>query len=293
MKKGLFIGLCGLDVIFYEHSQFPKEDTKMKCSDVKSCIGGPAANAAITFSLLGGKSTVISYIGNSSIGNIIKKQMMDYGIDVIDLCEDDDIKCVSSIYVNMDDSSRTIFSGRNEIYKLSSFDVVQEKIKECDFVLYDGHFSHIDDVLLDSVKKFKKDLVIDVGGWKDTFDKILKYNPTLICSKVFEHNGMNGINLMDIYKYDKVAITKGNDSVEYKTNLMKSSSFIEIPVVNAIDSLGAGDVFHGTYCYFRYVENKEFKEALENATLVASYSTEKKTVIEGVKHYIELFNHNA
>ena len=29
MNKGLFVGLCGLDVVFYEKGKFPAEDTKM------------------------------------------------------------------------------------------------------------------------------------------------------------------------------------------------------------------------------------------------------------------------
>ena len=153
MSKGLFVGLCGLDVVFYEKGKFPVEDTKMKCSDVRACIGGPAANAAITFAMLGGESTVVSYIGSSAIGQVIKRQMADYGIKVIDLCEDSDVKCISSIYVNTTNATRTIFSGRNDIGKLTTFDELEKQIEQTDFILYDGHFSQVDDCLLETDRK--------------------------------------------------------------------------------------------------------------------------------------------
>ena len=286
MIKGLFVGLCGLDVVFYEQNKFPVEDTKMKCSDVRACIGGPAANAAITFSLLGGKSTVVSYIGNSSIGKIIKQQMSDYGIEVIDLCDDNDVKCISSIYVNTTNATRTIFSGRNNINNLLSTDILVEAIDKTDFILYDGHFSQIDSVLLETAKMKNKDIVIDVGGWKDTFNTILKYNPTLICSKVFNCDGQDGIDLMSKFGYDKVAITNGASPIEYKTAAMPHSEFIEVQKVKAIDTLGAGDIFHGAYCYYKYCKNDDFSTALLNASKVAGWSTTTYGVVEGVKSFI-------
>lgn len=287
MSKGLFVGLCGLDVVFYEQNKFPVEDTKMKCSDVRACIGGPAANAAITFSMLGGQSTVVSYIGTSAIGLVIKEQMKAYGIQVIDLCDDNDVKCISSIYVNTTNATRTIFSGRNGINKLSALEILEKKIAETDFILYDGHFPQVDDCLLESSKKYGKDIVIDVGDWKDTFNKILQYNPTLICSKVFNKNGRNGVQLMDDYRYDRVAITKGASPIEYKTSDMTTSQEIAVPKVDAKDTLGAGDIFHGAYCYFRYCENCDFKSALENASKVAAASTAVYGVVDGVKRYLQ------
>lgn len=287
MSKGLFVGLCGLDVVFYEQGKFPVEDTKMKCSDVRACIGGPAANAAITFSMLGGESTVVSYIGSSAIGLVIKEQMKNYGIDVIDLCEDRDVKCISSIYVNTTNATRTIFSGRNGINKLSALNALKKAVTETDFILYDGHFSQTDDCLLETAKQYGKDIVIDVGDWKDTFDKILRYNPTLICSKVFNKNGKNGVELMQEYGYDKVAITKGSAPIEYKTADMPRSEEIAPPSVNAVDTLGAGDVFHGAYCYFKYCKGLDFRAALENASKVAATSATVYGVVDGVKEYLK------
>lgn len=287
MRKGLFIGLCGMDVVFYEGKPIPQEDEKMKVSDVRSAIGGPAANAAITNVLLGGQSTVVSYIGDSPIGRVIKQQMADFGITVIDMCQDSDVKCISSIYVNTENATRTILSGRNAIHHLRDTAVVAELIRSHDYVLYDGHFPQLDDVLLGTVEETQKPLVIDVGAWKDTFNCILCHNPILICSQVFRNeDGQDGIDLMKKFGMKQVAITRGPNPVLYKTDHMEHRQSIEVPKVNAIDTLGAGDIFHGAFCYFMFEKNLGFEGALRMACDVASTSTTVYSVVEGVKQYL-------
>lgn len=287
MSKGLFVGLCGMDVVFYENKPLPQEDVKMKVSDVRSCIGGPAANAAITNALLGGESTVVSYIGNSPIGLVIKQLMAGYGIKVIDMCEDTDVKCISSIYVNTGNATRTILSGRNAIHQLKDKAILKELIQEHDYVLYDGHFPQLDDVLLPTVEETQTPLVIDVGGWKDTFNLILCHHPILICSQVFrDEDRKDGIDLMEKFGMKHVAITRGPRPVLYKTDHMAQRQEIEVPKVNAIDTLGAGDIFHGAFCYFMFEKHLDFEGALAKACDVASTSTTVYGVVDGVKCYL-------
>lgn len=175
------------------------------------------------------------------------------------------------------------------INKLGDFSVLDKAIEECDFILYDGHFSQLDDRLLNTAKANNKDIVIDVGDWKDTFNKILRFNPTLICSEVFSNGGLNGIELMERYHHERTAITRGKKSLVYKSAEMSAPQ--EIPTLNvgAIDTLGAGDVFHGAYCHFAYNLGLSFPEALKGAVSVAGISTTVRGVVPGVKKYIECF----
>ena len=45
---------------------------------------------------------------------------------------------------------------------------------------------------------------------------------------------------------------------------------IDVPTVKIIDSLGAGDIFHGAFCHF--ILFKSFVEALTQASLIAAAS---------------------
>ena len=50
--KGIFVGMCGLDMIYYDGNPLPKENTKGKYHDYDYNVGGPATNAAVTYAAL-------------------------------------------------------------------------------------------------------------------------------------------------------------------------------------------------------------------------------------------------
>ncbi|MGC9503545.1 hypothetical protein [Baaleninema sp.] len=55
--QGLFVGLTTLDVI-YLSERLPQPDEKLVASDYTIAAGGPATNAAVSFSSLGISSKV-------------------------------------------------------------------------------------------------------------------------------------------------------------------------------------------------------------------------------------------
>ena len=62
--SGLFVGLTTID-IQYLVDTFPALNSKMVAGTFAMSVGGPATNAAITFAHLGGKSHLMSAIGNN------------------------------------------------------------------------------------------------------------------------------------------------------------------------------------------------------------------------------------
>ena len=54
--RGYFVGLTTMDYVFYVDSH-PRKNSKVKTNHFTRLVGGPAANAAITYSLLGGSET--------------------------------------------------------------------------------------------------------------------------------------------------------------------------------------------------------------------------------------------
>lgn len=287
-SKGLFVGLCGLDVVYYENQPLPQEDVKLTVHDVRTYVGGPAANAAITFQLLGGQSTIVSFVGNSPVGDLVKRMVGLQSVRLEDMCDDRSEKCISAIYVNKSAATRTIFSGRNSVSKLRDAGLLRTLIQQHHFVLYDGHFPQMEETLLTTCRELHKPLIIDVGGWQDSFSNILTYDPILICSEVFNQDGADGIDLMAKYGHTHTAITRGSKSVQFCTAGMAGREEIPVPTVRAIDTLGAGDVFHGAFCYFSQTLKEDFATALRHAVDVASTSTTVYGVVEGVNKYVRM-----
>jgi sugar/nucleoside kinase (ribokinase family) len=56
-RKGLFIGMVTLDLV-YLSSKLPGNNQKVVASDYTVAAGGPATNAAVTFSYLGNQATI-------------------------------------------------------------------------------------------------------------------------------------------------------------------------------------------------------------------------------------------
>ena len=128
--KGCFVGLTTLDYVFYVDSQ-PQENAKTKTNHYKRFVGGPAANAAITYSLLGGNATLVTCFGNSVESDYIIKILNKYGVTVLNCSNDDAMPNIAAIAVDKY-GNRRIFSGQNR-YTISNV----PKLDNPDFCLFD------------------------------------------------------------------------------------------------------------------------------------------------------------
>jgi sugar/nucleoside kinase (ribokinase family) len=66
-----------------------------------------------------------------------------------------------------------------------------------------------------------------------------------------------------------VAITKGAEPVSFVSAGI--SGVVRAPQVDVVDTMGAGDIFHGAFCYYA-AAGHGFVEALVEATTVAGES---------------------
>src|SRR6266487_2410914 len=82
--KGLFVGLTTID-IQYLVDTFPALNSKTVAGTFAMSVGGPATNAAITFAHLGGKSHLMSAIGNNQFTPFIESELHHYNVEFTDL----------------------------------------------------------------------------------------------------------------------------------------------------------------------------------------------------------------
>ena len=275
-KKGIFIGLSTIDHTYLLDS-FPRENTKIFAKQYLRQFGGPALNAAITFINLSGKGVkLISYFGIS--GSMIKAKdelRSDYNLDVIDLINGQGYQLPeSSVFTCCVSGTRTIVNppGRDyDFVKDMSFENLN--LGEASVILLDGFvFSdHIKKELLEARKRGTI-IVFDGGSWKNETLSILDTVDIAICSSRFlmpGHDVNQTISLMIDKGVDFIAITDNEKDIA----VYEGSKITEIPVpqINAIDTLGAGDVLHGAFCYYLN-EGFDRKEALKRAAQIASRS---------------------
>lgn len=128
---------------------------------------------------------------------------------------------------------------------------------------------------------------MDAGSWKDYIEEYFAIASDIIASgDCISPEGKTVLDLSDRYPGKNLAVTQGEGPIFWKNACGAGS--VSPPVVKAIDTLGAGDVFHGTYCYFKFERGLSFAEALQQAAQVAASSVQHRGVAQGIRAYSSL-----
>ena len=77
-KQGLFVGLVTLDLV-YLVTALPQSNQKIVALEDSMTAGGPAANAAVTFSHLGNSATLLSSVGQHPSRQLVLADLQSCG----------------------------------------------------------------------------------------------------------------------------------------------------------------------------------------------------------------------
>ncbi|MEO1448590.1 MAG: PfkB family carbohydrate kinase, partial [Bacteroidota bacterium] len=143
---------------------------------------------------------------------------------------------------------------------------------ELDIILLDGF--HLEAALETAHYGQKQGIpvVLDGGSWKPGLEELLPLIDVAICSADFRGpGGEPAWEILAAYDVEAQVVTKGSAPVEWKDG--PKITFIPVPEIEAVDSLGAGDVFHGAFCY-AYAQDRDMRKALEKGIEVAAQSVQ-------------------
>ena len=271
-KTGLFVGLITLDLV-YLTATYPDKNQKVVASNYAVTAGGPATNAAVTFSYFNNQTILLGGLGNHPITYLIKADLEKHNVRIQDL---DKIRSepppVSSIITTQDTGDRAVISINATKSQISKELIDSQIIHDVDIVLIDGHQMVASLGIAQFAKSKNIPIVIDGGSWKTGFEEILPVVDYAICSANFYPPNCESEEEVFAYLASQniphIAITQGEKSIKYFSDGKFGN--VEVPKVNAVDTLGAGDIFHGAFCH--YIFNGEFTEALTNAANIAAHS---------------------
>ena len=115
-------------------------------------------------------------------------------------------------------------------------------------------------------------VVLDGGSWKEGLEKLLPLVDYAICSSAFTPPGCTDANsvitCLREYGIENIAIT--SDGAPIIVHTQGQTSELPVMAIKAVDTLGAGDIFHGAFCH--YILENDFLLSLERAGEVASLS---------------------
>jgi sugar/nucleoside kinase (ribokinase family) len=271
--RSLFIGRSTLDVL-YSLDSLPPEDTKAFAREMHAAPGGPALNAAITHALLGGKTTLMSAVGGGPWAGPVRSELGRRGIAVIDLAEGTSYEVpLTTVLVNTATSTRTCVNPPRSnvaLTQIESWDPGWGEMPR--LILADGFHLGETLTLLTACRGAGAELCLDGGSWKAGTEELASLLTVAICSERFavpgrQANPDSTIDWFATKGISHVAITRGAESI---LGWDRGRRFeIEIEKVEVADTLGAGDVLHGAFCY-HYALTKEFEESLRKASAIAT-----------------------
>ncbi|MFB8001532.1 PfkB family carbohydrate kinase [Nocardia sp. NPDC056000] len=276
MPSALFVGLTTVDLA-YGLESYPHEDSKTVAVDQFLGAGGPAANAAVAYALLSGESPeLVTGLGTHPLADVARNDLVEHGVTVIDATPGSRHQPpVSSILVARKAQSRTIVSLDASRISASFDNRLAAGVATAKVVLVDGHYPELALGIAREANRAGVPVILDAGRWKESHLSILPLVDAAIVSSAFEPPDLHTDAASDIAEYvrsfgpKQVAITCGADPIRY----FRGAHSAEIAVHNAgaIDTLGAGDIFHGAYCYYS-AQGYDFAEALECAAKIATLS---------------------
>lgn len=271
-KQGLFVGLVTLDLVYLTPSP-PGINQKIVALDYTVTAGGPATNAAVTFSYWENIAQILGVVGQHPITHLIRSDLADYRVEIQDLDPNRlEPPPVSSIFVSNGIGDRTVISLNATKSQVAEENIFSNILQDVDIILIDGHQMAISKKIAHLAQGKNIPIVVDGGSWKPGFEELLPLVNYAICSANFFPPSCETTDQVIAYLsalgIPNIAITKGEKPIKYLSKGIAGT--IEVTVIKPVDTLGAGDIFHGAFCH--YILNQDFLPALQDAAKVAAKS---------------------
>jgi len=249
----LCVGLTTLDVVHHVDGP-PRWGRKERSVGGELLAGGPAANAAVTAARLLGSARLLSAVGPGPAAAPAHADLAAHGVDLIDLAPPDWHVPVASALVDVHTGERTVVSpgalGRRAVdgaeYSLAGL------LDGVGVVLLDGHHPRLAARVAAEAARADVPVVLDAGSWKDELDPVLPRVGLAACSADLcppggRRAGDDPFGVATVLHrrgVPTVLVTDGPRPIVWST-LDGNRGRVEVPAVKAVDTLGAGDAFHG------------------------------------------------
>ncbi|MBZ5608389.1 MAG: ribokinase [Acidobacteriia bacterium] len=268
------VGLNATDtLILLPH--FPSYGGKVAFEREILSPGGQVASALVTCARLGLRVKYIGTLGDDERGRIQLASLEESGINLQDVeIRQNCANQTAYILVDQTTGERTVLWKRDECLRLHPESITEEKITCARLLHIDAHDTPAVARAAELARRHQIPVTLDVDTIYPGFDRVLPHVDYLISSSEFperwtsEADPFRALELIqDEYRIPVVAMTLGS----YGALARAGGRFLYSPafVVNCVDTTGAGDVFHGAFCY-AVIQNMPLGETLEFSNAMAA-----------------------
>jgi sulfofructose kinase len=248
------VGLNATDTLLLL-PKFPAYAGKVPFTEEILSPGGQVASAMVACAKLGLRTKYIGTVGDDERGRIQLESLQGQGIDLTHVqlrknCPN------QSAYILIDHTTgeRTVLWRRLDCLRIDPEEITPEQIACARLLHIDGHDTAAVGRAASIARANGIPVTVDVDTIYPGFDKVLPNVDYLICSSEFpagwtgEQDHFKALEIIqNQYGMKVAAMTLGADGALARID----GKYIYSPacVVNTVDTTGAGDVFHGAFCY--------------------------------------------
>lgn len=293
----LCAGIAVIDYIFRIEA-LPKPDTKNRASAFMIASGGNMANAAVSIVRLGGRADLSAPLGGPAgadmAGDAILRKLDEENIGHSAVVRVDGMHSPISAILVQSGGERAIVNYRDDALAKARCEDPSRLVENVDAVLIDNRFPEFSLPIALAAKKSGKIVLMDADDPTRETDALLN-----ACSHVvFSSHGLRNTARMQDFTAGLNAVAKRTPALLAVTDGANGSWWhdgrdvhhIAAHPIHAIDTLGAGDVFHGA-CVLMLAEGRDFEHALRFSAAAAAIKCTRFGGVAGApaRHEVETF----
>src|SRR5215471_13610675 len=268
------VGLNATDTLLIV-PHFPAYAGKVPFEEEHLSPGGQVASAMVACARLGLRTKYIGAVGDDLRGRVQLESLRNTGINLDHVLVR--TGCANqSAYIVIDRSTgeRTVLWRRDDCLKIRPEEISESMIAGCRLLHIDGHDTPAVARAAEIAHSRGIPVTIDVDTIYHGFEKVLPHVSYLISSSEFpaawtgEMDPFRALEMIQReYRMKVAAMTLG----AHGALALENGKFIYAPafVVNCVDTTGAGDVFHGGFCY-AVLQGMPMREALDFSNAMAA-----------------------
>jgi ribokinase len=248
------VGICALDhLALLPH--FPGADEKLDLIRFSIQGGGPVPTALATMARLGARVSYIGKVGSDACGRQILVELEQLGVDISGVVIDPHSRTARSyIWVDSQTAKRTVVLDRSNTANLLPSEIRRDLVQEAAFLLTDARETEACLRAVELAKEAGARIILDLGSVREKTETFLSLAEYPVVSEVFVRKYFGSIppqgavrKFIDLGA-EAAVVTCGPNGAYFGE---RNSAVYHLPAfrVEAVDTTGAGDVFHGAFVY--------------------------------------------
>jgi sulfofructose kinase len=258
--------------------RFPAVDSKVEVTSAETKAGGQVASAMVACQRWGLQSRYVGKIGDDAAGRLQVEEMRREGVEAYWITAPGCMSQTAFILVDEPSGERTVLWKREPGVALQPSDVEREWISGAAALLVDGHDTAAATQAARWAREESIPVVADFDNRYPGVEGLLQFVDFPIASKDFPERVTGERNLLrSLPKMFAEFKPRLSGATLGRLGVLgwDGSQFLLCPGfrVKAIDTTGAGDVFHGAFLY-GLVQGWQVREILEFSCAAAALNCE-------------------